>query len=422
MISALLQITAAASLGAEGLEALAVHSSNAKREAFPQTTASVCLPNTSCVPDPTDWSISSEPNGSYPTTLPTTPRPGSWTKADPLYFLGAYVPTLAAILFSIWWKCVSARLKEMKPYYQLNRTSGAEAKDSLLLSYSTVMLPVVLVRSFRSKHWLTFNGTVIIALITVCTLFAAATLHLKGVGEGCGIVVEAKGDSNEDCKMQLTMQPVLGFLLGVVLLTVVSATLLLLRQLSHCRSGLFAEATSIVCIACLSNSISVQKPLQSARLSLLRFMMRPPIATGATPIVETTPLTLEVLSGLLDACRNTDTRGRRHEPREMHLTSLALFLCYQAATLFLVVYYSFVTEPGTGNVLEDFMGSQSFGTRLLMTAIGLGIKFYWSWIERYVRRMSPFVDIASPKGSTAQKSILLASPSHPITALIKRST
>ena len=154
---------------------------------------------------------------------------GSWTKADPLYFLGAYFPTLIVIMFSIWWKCIFARLKEMEAFYQLTQVGRAEAKDSLLLSYSTVMLPVLLVKSLRSKHWLAFVGAFNMSLTTVCTLYAAETLHLKGVGEGCGVIVDAEGEYNEGFEMLLAMQPALGFVLGAVLLAVFCRTLQLFK-------------------------------------------------------------------------------------------------------------------------------------------------------------------------------------------------
>ncbi|KAF3037221.1 hypothetical protein E8E12_004940 [Didymella heteroderae] len=421
LIFTLLQIAAAASLGAEGLESLSVYPSAVKRGASPRSSDPSCPPGATCAPAPGSWT---NPSSLETSQLAGAPPPGSWTPADSTYLLGAYVPTLVAIVFSIWWKCIFARLGEMEPYYQLARPCGADAKDSLLLSYSNAMLPVILFKSFWFKHWRTFIGAVNMSLVTLCTLFAAETLHLKGVGDGCGVIVDAKGDFNDDCEMQLAMQPALGFSLGVVMLAILLGASLLLMKLRQHPTGISAEATSIAGIASLSDAIVEQRSSRYPSCPSHRFaIMTSRVDINGTDFtLEDTPGRQATTQRLLEASRLIDPPSTHCEPREMRILSLTTFLLYEAATLFLIVYYGFVSEPGTNNSLEDFMDSETFGVRLFMTTIGLSIKFYWGWIERYMRRMSPIIAMAAPNGATAQKSVLMASHSHPITALFSRST
>jgi hypothetical protein len=399
-VSTLLQVASAAYLDAHGHESLAVYSSNAKRAARPQT------------PNP----------GPAQPPPPTAPGPGSYSSASSLYFLGAYVPTLVAILFSVWWKCVFARLKEMEPYYQLSKPEGAEAKDSLLLSYSSAMLPLVFLKSLRSRHWLTFLGAVNMVLITLCTLFAAETLHLKGVGDGCGVKADAQGDSNQDCEMQLAMQPALGFLLGVILLAVFLATLFLLIKLHRCSCALFADATSIAGIASLTNQSLAQEFPQTLQTPSRRFELAFSDADGTNSIIETTPALHHHTIWPSHLFNTSTSRPKRESDWEMRPLSLVIFLFFQTGILILILYYRYVSKPGTNNPLEDFMNSESFGVRLFMTILGLGTKFYWGWIEKYVRHISPYVALASSDGATAEQSVLMKSSSHPFMSLFSRST
>lgn len=73
----------------------------------------------------------------------------------------------------------------------------------------------------------------------------------------------------------------------------------------------------------------------------------------------------------------------------MHPAALITFLLFSIGVLFMILYYHFTNKPNSGNALEDFMNSQSFGIRLFMTALGLVIKFYCGWIEDYMRSTRP---------------------------------
>lgn len=412
----LLQVLSGSYLKAHGFEAPDADSSNTKREALPQTSSPDCPPGIYCAPARGSWT---DPTPTPP--IATAPGPGSFTSPGSFYFFGAYAPTLLAILLGMWWKCVFARLKEMEPFYQLARREGAQPNDSLFLSYSSDMLPTVLTKSFRSKHWLAFIGAGNMTLLTIFTLFAAETIHLVGAGEGCGVIVDAGDGSNEGCKMQLVVQPALGFILGGFLLAVFFGTVILMVRL-HCdRPGLLSEATSIAGIGALATTTLVQASPQSLQYPGRRFALTRSEVNGATSIVEITPAVQEPMLQSHQLHQTSLVAPKRETHWEMRPIMLAVFLIYQAAILTLIVYYGFISKPGTKDPIEDFMNSESFGVRLFMTCLGLGTKFYWEWIEKYVRRMSPYVALAAPEGATAHKSVLMTTHSHPVTALFSRN-
>jgi hypothetical protein len=411
VVSTLVQVAAAASLGAPGLEFLAVSVSHEKRTVNPQSSSPPSYPpGASGAPISGDWSN------------PTAPAPGSWSSPAAAYFLGAYVPALVAVLISVWWKCIFARLKEMEPFYQLTKPRGVEAKESLLLSYAGSMLPMVLLKSLWSKHWLTLMGAANLVLVTLCTLFASSTLYLKGEGEGCGVIANAVGDLNNDCDIRLKMHPALGFVLGIFLFAVALLALLVMVTLQRRSSGIFAEANSIAGIASLTTAKLSQDARQSFQGPQCRYALASSSSNGTNSIVELPSVTPQTSIWPSFSGQVAIQKPKRDSHREMKPLSLVLFFLFEIAILVLIIYYGFVSKPGTGDILEDFMDSESVGIRVFMASLGLGTKFYWGWIEKYIHHTSPYIALASPQGATAEQSILLQNHSHPLIALFRSGT
>lgn len=66
-------------------------------------------------------------------------------------FLYRYLPTIVALIFSIFWGWIDLQVKRLEPYHQLSKRDGALGKDSLLLSYPFDFLPFVPFSAFRRK-------------------------------------------------------------------------------------------------------------------------------------------------------------------------------------------------------------------------------------------------------------------------------
>jgi hypothetical protein len=462
----LLQVAAAAFLGVPGLHSLVVRS--AQSDSPPLD----CSPGATCSPAPGNWTNpDAEPTPPPPPTAPapgswtdpdtdpttqtsdavstsptpsTAPAPGSWTDPDPeptpqnptapapgswtgtkdwqpsYYFVGAYLPTLAAIIFSIWWKCTFVRLKEMQPFYQMARPGGAAAGDSILLAYPAASLPEVLWSSFFSRNWLSFLGAVNMVLITICTLFASETLFISSSGDGCGVIVNTTSDTNNGCHMRLAMRPAVAWALSAVLFAVFILTIIAIVRLRRQDSGILAEATSIAGIASLYSADMVNESSQSLRLRYKRYTLTSSDEKGTNSIVEaTSPSFQNPFNG---PNLTAATAKKKQDDISMHPAALVTLWLFLAGTLVLILYYRFVSTPGTQNLLEEFMDSESIGVRLFMTVLGLIIKFEWGWIEEYMRRTGPYTALASPRGATAAQSVLVKRPSNPITALFYGDT
>jgi len=85
------------------------------------------------------------------------------------YVVGAFVPTILAVLFSIPWHILGSAIKEMEPFYQLQRSNGALAADSLCLRYRSSINVVSTLSAIRNGHFIVWWS----GLLSLVVLFLA---------------------------------------------------------------------------------------------------------------------------------------------------------------------------------------------------------------------------------------------------------
>lgn len=66
-------------------------------------------------------------------------------------FLYRYLPTIVALIYSIFWGWIDLSVKRLEPYHQLSKPGGAWGKDSLLLSYPFDFLPFIPLSALKRK-------------------------------------------------------------------------------------------------------------------------------------------------------------------------------------------------------------------------------------------------------------------------------
>ena len=67
-------------------------------------------------------------------------------------FLYLYLPTIIALLYSVFWSWIDLQVKRMEPYYQLSKPGGALGKNSLLLQYPFEFLPFVPISAMKNRY------------------------------------------------------------------------------------------------------------------------------------------------------------------------------------------------------------------------------------------------------------------------------
>lgn len=62
-----------------------------------------------------------------------------------------YVPTIIAVLFSMLWTWVDLDIKRIQPWMELSKSTGATAKDSILLDYPSDFIAVAPIRAAKRR-------------------------------------------------------------------------------------------------------------------------------------------------------------------------------------------------------------------------------------------------------------------------------
>jgi Protein of unknown function (DUF3433) len=378
--------------------------SKAKRLA--QVVTTVAPSSTSSPAAPTWSSI----NNVGDPSAPTAPPPGifsnfgAWSSDD--YFVGAYLPTMIAVLCSIMWEIIYLRLREMEAFFQLASPNGVHARSSLCLDYASSTLPKVVLKSIMSSHWIVLSAAAVSVIISASVALASEILYIGTTG-----ICTSTGDGN-DCHPFLALRPALARGMSGLVLTIFFSAIFILVQSRKRRSGLYAEATSIAGLATLLQDPAMKEGLRRIpriphelsnseveKLLVSRYRLGPSCQNEVTTdygfISVGGDAVMYRANGRSDGCApvqpsdglNTQSTSRkRHVPKNgrplwLRIPALAAFWLILAGLLIVIVYYRLV---GNMSGFETFMDSQGMGVRFLMTAIGILIKSNWLLIERSI--------------------------------------
>lgn len=315
------------------------------------------------------------------------------------YFLGAFLPTIVAVLFTIAWGILVSSTKEMEPFYQLASADGALASNSVLLDYSRTSIFLTPFKALLRGHWTVF----IISLVDILTL-ATAPLASEAVFIGLSGVCNSHTDNlnagGNACIPDLSVYPVAARILQGVLILMALLTFMLIFANYWRTSGIFAAPGQIATIASLFHNPellylfqnlpyykkekSLSKALQNYHFQLGHYqdpngamlygIMLAPSSRGTISI--TSEYDTDVFDNIATAGSKEGGRIISKISRVIKFTAFALFL---AGLMGLIVYYKLVS---TDTSFERFMDSQAFGVRFLFTSIGVLITMFWDNTRR----------------------------------------
>ncbi|KAF2021412.1 hypothetical protein BU24DRAFT_417075 [Aaosphaeria arxii CBS 175.79] len=81
-------------------------------------------------------------------------------------FLSTHLPTIVALVFSIFWAWIDLQVKRLEPWYQLSKPGGSIGRESVLLSYPFDFLPVVPFSAVKNRHWAVFWASIGVVVVT----------------------------------------------------------------------------------------------------------------------------------------------------------------------------------------------------------------------------------------------------------------
>ena len=317
--------------------------------------------------------------------------------------VGAFIPTILAVLFTIPWHLLASAIKEIEPFYQLHNADGISAEDSLMLNYRASISVVATVTAIRKRHYLVWWSGVLSLIILLLPPLASETVFIGFVGAGRCTATSGR----QACIPELSYFPIAARVVQGILAFIAVLTFALAIAILQRKSGVFANPLSIAGIATLfqdqrlvedfrrinpyANSKEIRNSLRGNRYRLGTYSSFDENSYYGMTLVHSNPL-----PG--DDDRRTSFGGKKyasvavnpvdefpaqHEKKPssrpwVHPVTVLSFALFVLGLMILIIYYYFV---GTDSGFERFMSSDAFGVSFLFTAIGVILKMYWSLLD-----------------------------------------
>ncbi|KAK0106260.1 hypothetical protein ONS96_003901 [Cadophora gregata f. sp. sojae] len=370
-------------------------------------------------------------SGSTVVLLPTD-APVSGNTEDVVYYfskrdyiLGAFVPTIIAVLFSIPWGIVDTAAKEMEPFVRLASEDGAPARFSLCLDYPGDLLIVSPFKSLWRRHWIIFLtsmmslGSLLLAPLASETVFISlqGTCNAETAGELCIPTLSVYPPAAR------VLQGLLALLAIFLLLVIIFA-----RRRS---TGVYANPLSLAAVATIFHHPrlvdvfqNIPSTLQEKELNMFLnghsyemgyYQHNQGTAYGVLvdPKEEGEPPGYTYIN--LNDGMSPRPQSAGNQARKMKRAAQVLFFALALGALAAVVlWYRFAASD---NAIFRFMESQSFGVRFLFTAFGVLIRLFWDYARTAIHKHEPYYNLN--KGAPAASTVLLTPSPNPIPGMFR---
>jgi len=335
------------------------------------------------------------------------------------YVLGAWLPTLLAVVLSIPWHLLTSAIKEIEPIYQSCSPDGVLAEDSIALNYKASSDVVAIAIAMKKRHYVVWWSGLGSLITLVISPLASETVFLRLTGT----CTATSGRSA--CFPELVVSPAPARTLQLLLIFLTVLTFVLAITIFRRRNDVYSDPLSIAGLAalfqqkCLTESFRRMKPYNSSLKDIqialegnYYIIGKYGMADGAdsyglTIVHENVfPVECEHRTSSLDGKKYTSVavdcvEGHPFSAKRKACSSkwlksvlLVLFALFVLGLEVLVIYYNRV---GGDTGFERFMDSNTFGVSFLFTAVGVSIKLCWTLLD---------------EGKQAQDSMVLLSGSH----------
>ncbi|TVY81421.1 hypothetical protein LSUE1_G005498 [Lachnellula suecica] len=301
------------------------------------------------------------------------------------YFCFKYLPTMVAVTFGIMWQVTDFEVKRLEAYYQLSKTGGALAAESLNVDYITFFNFFRPVAALRYKHYaVAISSMATLVAVSLVPTLQAASVKLKPD--------RAQRTADPNGPKGIKIDPVWSRLLSVLLIFIAIFGCLLVWQLQKRRSGLVADVKGIAGVAAMANRSHILmdfKDMDTAspdeihkRLKTHRYTLR------------NSSLAPEENALLTQAEKDKyDQQKRPGNPHPLMLRLPAGVPFIIGMLLFMIMIPLVLFQPSLNILTEK--------APWLLTGLAVCIKLAWGTLETDVRMIEPFYILslrhASPK-------------------------
>lgn len=359
------------------------------------------------------------------------------------YFLSSYMGVVLAVTLKLTWGLVFSGLKMLEPFYQLSKPGGATAAESLLADYLSAGYGWNHLRHIFSGHW--------VMLFSTLTYIAMATLS-PIASESMGIVATQTctnpvGDPQPCAPVWILNKPTGRALEGILIFIAVLILLVIVLNWRR-KSGIFSNPSSIATMAShlghddmlhdlrhidpTASDASILAALSGNHYTLKSYSDATGLPRyGITKIdssAESNPYGLGSLNNFDTAARskyaavsNPNNMSLQASPIQEQkpfsvsgrLVRDVIFLLVIFALFGIVLAYYLV---GDSSDFNNWLNSGTFGPKFTLTSIAALIDFTWKTIEREVRILVPYRQLAARRAK-ADKSVLVDVGGVPISSL-----
>jgi len=306
------------------------------------------------------------------------------------YFSGQYLPTLVAVLLSMFWKIIDTDIKRIEPFYLLSHTSGTSAKalNENLLFKNAIVVPFQ--AAWRRQWIVCLSALIYCPLLTFAHILAVTSFSLSTVKK-CDPFADRRNCGSPFLAMEPMAVRILQGVLGGVVLGVIAIVLLQRRRTSLLSSepwSLAGLATLLADWGAIQNAFAnievadseadlKRKVAGKGHRFRLAYSMNGEQQHLGIELVES-PYETDVPDTLNDTSHIYRRRLRSNRPSVLKDVSLIAFILFLCGVLTIVMVYQ-----TTGNsLIEHFMSGQSLSVLLLFIILGVVIRAGWEPIER----------------------------------------
>lgn len=302
------------------------------------------------------------------------------------YFVGAYLPTLLAVIFRISVGSLYAATKMLEPFFSLARAEGATAKNFLHINYLSTNDTSDPIKAMFSGHWLMLWTSILYTAVGLMTPFASELLHFARF-------CDVKHVCGPELRINLDIARILQALLAFAAIMLINVWWL---QRKH-SSGIYSDPSSIASLASLLHHPEVLADFQRLHPDALKNDMLKAVEGkrygldtyraadgseryGLVPLAMTLYEYDKVYQPFLG--QNVHPARQGKSAKQHHTKRTIRDVVFGLVTAGMLVIVTYYYKVGSDSGFEHFMDSQSFGPRFIFALVGILIHSQWKRLER----------------------------------------
>lgn len=328
-------------------------------------------------PSHTVLSITTSSQTSTPTPTSAPPPSAFVQSSTGSYFVGAYLPTILAVFFSIPWIILNQTVNSMEPFYRLSANSSVLAESALTInfvSFSSVF------HALKKRHWTVLISTLLMLSSISIIPIASETVSIKTLGEcdhttkGCRGVI----------RVLVPGARVIQAILAIMSISSITLIVLMWRR----RIKVLSDPRSIAGLASIFLDPAMRRDFKEVGATASKTTLMAALSGNTyklstmtrydgvnfVSIVKTRGQQITPVQGFSkhDYSNLDWNQSLQHSPR-YRLPASILFLLLLVLEALIIAY----RYTGGDTPFENFMSGQGFGVRFLFTCIGITISLYW---------------------------------------------